>query len=142
MAHKYFTLEEARQALPKVQHHMTKLLTLHDELNALSGVKVHAGNEDWNAHLLAINIHKRYHQLSFTYFAEMEALTRIGCYVKDVPQGVVDFYSKLGGEDILFCWQYDEEDLLYYHETRAGYEGRKPVSQLKERLAAEQRALI
>ncbi len=142
MAHKYFTLEEARKVLPKVQHHMTRLLTIHDELTALSGVKVHAESEDWTAHLLAININKRYHELSFKYFAEMEALTRVGCYVKDVQQGLVDFYSKLGDKDIMFCWQCDEPDLLYYHETHTGYEGREPIAQLKEKLAAEQRALL
>ena len=40
--------------------------------------------------LLAININKRYHEMSFKYFAELEAL-RKGCYVKDT-QGLVDFY--------------------------------------------------
>lgn len=142
MAHRYFTLEEARQLLPKVRRHMTRLLTLHDELTALSGVKVHAETADWTAHLLAININKRYHELSFKYFAELEALTRVGCYVKDVQQGLVDFYSKLGDNDIMFCWQYDEADLMYYHDEKTGYEGRLPISQLQEKLAAEQRALI
>jgi hypothetical protein len=118
MVHRYFTLEEAETALPKVKKHMTRLMGLHDELTALSGVKVHADTMDWTAHLLAVNINKRYHELSFKYFAELESLTRMGCYVKDVQQGLVDFYSKMGEKDIMFCWQYDEPRLLYYHDEK------------------------
>lgn len=142
MAHKYFTLEEAEALLPKVQKHMTKIMTLHDELLALSGVKVHAETMDMTAHILAININKRYHELSFKYFAELESLTRLGCYVKDVSMGVVDFYTRFGEKDILLCWQYDEPTLLFFHEEHTGYEGRKPISQLKEKLAEQQKALL
>ncbi len=142
MAHRYFTVEEAEAVLPKVKRHMTKLMALHDELTALSGVKVHAESTDWTAHLLAININKRYHELSFKYFYELEAVTRLGCHVKDVAQGLVDFYSKMGEKDILLCWQYDEPQLLFYHDEKTGYEGRAPISQLRQKLAEQKKALL
>lgn len=142
MAHKYFTLHEAEALLPKVKFHLDKLMSIHDELSALSGVKVRTEWLDWNTHLLAININKRYHELSFKYFAELEALTKIGCYVKDVTQGLVDFYSKFENRDILLCWQFDEPAILYYHDEQSGKTGRIPISQLKETMAAQQRALL
>ncbi len=142
MAHRYFTLEEAEALLPKVKRHMTKLMGLHDELTALSGVKVHADHFDWTAHVLAVNINKRYHELSFKYFAELEALTKIGCYVKDVSQGLVDFYSILGGKNVILCWQYDEPSILYFHDENTGYSGRISIAQLKETLANQQKALL
>lgn len=142
MAHRYFTVEGAEAILPKVKHHMTKLMNIHDELTALSGVKVAADQFDWTAHVLAININKRYHELSFKYFAELEALTRMGCYVKDVQQGLVDFCSKLGDKDIMLCWQYDEPTLLYYHDGQTGFEGRKPINELKQTLIQQKNALL
>ena len=140
--HRYFTLSEAEALLPKVKKHMTKLMGIHDELTALSGVKVQSVNFDWTAHLLAININKRYHELSFKYFAEFESMARMGCYVKDVGQGVVDFYSKFGEKDILLCWQYDEPRVLYYHDEATGASGRIPVSALKERLHEQKKTLL
>lgn len=142
MAQKYFTLEEAETLLPRVKGHMTKLMSIHDELTALSGVKVQADAFDWTAHLLAVNINKRYHELSFKYFAELEAITKMGCYVKDVSQGLVDFYSKFGEKDILLCWQYDEPRVLYYHDESTGVSGRIPVSALKQRLHEQKHALL
>ncbi|MBM3281912.1 MAG: DUF2203 family protein [Candidatus Diapherotrites archaeon] len=142
MAHRYFTLTEAEALLPKVKLHMDKLMNLHDELSALSGVKLHAEELDWKTHLLAININKRYHELSFKYFAELEALTHLGCYVKDVGQGLVDFYSKLDQKDVLLCWQYDEPTILYYHDESTGKSGRIPIHVLKEKLAAQTKTLL
>ncbi len=143
MAHRYFTLNEAEALLPKVKNHMTKLMGIHDELTALSGVKVQgAAGFDWNTHMLAVNINKRYHELSFKYFAELEALGRMGCYVKDVSQGLVDFYSRLESRDILLCWQYDEPTILYFHDEKTGFTGRIPINQLKETLLQQQKALL
>ena len=142
MAHRYFTVEEAEQIVPKLQRHMTKLMTIHDELSALAGVKVHSNDFDWKAHLLAININKRFHELSFKYFAEVEAITQLGCYVKDVQQGFVDFYSKFEDKDLVLSWQYDEPNKLYYYEEQATFEERKPIALLKEKLAEERKALI
>ena len=142
MAHRYFTLNEAEASLPRIRLHMEKLMSIHDELSALAGVKVSADGFDWQAHLLALNINKRYHELSFKYFAELEALTKMGCYVKDVTQGLVDFYSKFENRDILFCWQFDKPTILYYHDEQSGKSGRIPISQLKETIAAQQRALL
>ena len=142
MAHRYFTLVEAERALPKIKKHMTRLMEIHDELTALSGVQIHADPADWNGHLLAININKRYHELSFKYFAELEAITQMGCHVKDVHQGLVDFYSKMGEKDILLCWQYDEATILYYHDSTSGYEERKPIDHVKATLSQQHHALI
>ncbi|MDP2666800.1 MAG: DUF2203 domain-containing protein [Candidatus Diapherotrites archaeon] len=142
MSRYYFTVEEVERILPKVKRHMEKLMTIHDELLALTGVKVHAYSPDLKAQILAININKRYHELSFKYFAELETLTRMGCYVKDVSQGLVDFYTKMGGKDLLLCWQYDESEVLYFHDEDSGFNGRQPIALLKERLADEQRALL
>jgi hypothetical protein len=137
MVYHYFTLAEAQRILPKVKLHLEKLISLQDEVVALSGVKVHAEQMDLTAHILAININKRFHELSFKYYAELEAVTKLGVHVKDVSQGIVDFYSKLGEKDIMLCWQIDEPDILHYHTQEDGFEGRKPIQELHQHLAKE-----
>lgn len=142
MAHRYFTVEEAEQTIPKVRRHMTRLMSIHDELSALAGVKVHSTDFDWKAHLLAININKRFHELSFKYFAELESITKIGCYVKDVQQGLVDYYSRFENKDIVLGWQYDEPNALYFHDEQTGLVEKKSVTLLKRKLFSEKEALI
>ncbi|QQR92913.1 MAG: DUF2203 domain-containing protein [Candidatus Iainarchaeum archaeon] len=142
MTRRYFTLAEAQRALPKVKLHLEKLMALQDEVIALSGVKVHAEQMDLTAHVLAININKRFHELSFKYYAELEAVTKLGVHIKDVSQGIVDFYSKLGEKDIMLCWQFDEPAILHYHTEEDGFEGRKPIQELNQKLAEEIRSLL
>lgn len=141
MAHHYFTLAEAQRTLPKVKLHLEKLIALQDEVVALSGVRVHAEQMDLTAHVLAININKRFHELSFKYYAELEAVTKLGVHVKDVSQGIVDFYSKLGEKDIMLCWQIDEPEIQHYHTEEDGFEGRKPIQELHQLLAKEVESL-
>ncbi len=133
----YFTVEEVERHIPKLQKHVGRMMELQDELTALSGVKVSAEQTDWETEIISVNINKRFHELSFKYFSELDAVIRIGGRVKDVTQGLVDFHSKLDGKDILLCWQYDDPALLYYHDLESGFAGRKPVSMIKEKLSEQ-----
>ncbi len=54
-------------------------------------------------------------------------LEALGCQLKDVGKGLVDFPSRLGGKEVLLCWSLGEESVSYYHDPRAGYAGRQPI---------------
>jgi len=42
----------------------------------------------------------------------------------------VDFYGKLDGRDIFWCWKHGEEKIEHWHELEAGYQGRQPVPEV------------
>ncbi len=59
-----------------------------------------------------------------------EAVTKIqetGCVVKDLDQGLVDFPSRLEGQEIYLCWKLGEERIGYWHGIDEGFAGRKPL---------------
>ena len=55
---------------------------------------------------------------------EMESL---GCQLKDIRMGTVDFPARLFGKDVLLCWTLGEEKVAFYHTPQAGYAGRQPI---------------
>jgi hypothetical protein len=53
----------------------------------------------------------------------------LGCFLKDIDQGLVDFPAELnGGGDVVFlCWQFGEHSVLAWHPVEGGFTERKPL---------------
>jgi hypothetical protein len=58
------------------------------------------------------------------FLAELEA---VGCVFKGFQEGLVDFYGKLDGRDVFWCWKQGEERIDHWHEIEAGFGGRQSV---------------
>ncbi len=59
-----------------------------------------------------------------------EALEKIhatGCIVKDLEVGLLDFPSRIEGEDVYLCWKLGEDRIRFYHRQDEGFAGRKPI---------------
>jgi hypothetical protein len=50
-----------------------------------------------------------------------------GALVKDLWLGLVDFPHWREGREVFLCWRCDEEDIFFWHELDAGYQGRQPL---------------
>ena len=61
------------------------------------------------------------------YLGELE---QIGCVFKGFEQGLVDFYGKLDGKEIFWCWKQGEEKIEHWHDVKTGYAGRQPVPEV------------
>src|SRR2546428_10624448 len=57
-------------------------------------------------------------------------LGQIGCVFKGFEEGLVDFYGKLDGKEIFWCWKRGEDRLEHWHELEAGYAGRQPIPEV------------
>jgi hypothetical protein len=51
----------------------------------------------------------------------------LGCVVKDIDLGLVDFPALLDDEPIYLCWKLGESSVAYWHGTDEGFSGRKPL---------------
>ncbi|MBI2956550.1 MAG: DUF2203 domain-containing protein [Acidobacteria bacterium] len=61
-----------------------------------------------------------------------EAVTcieEIGCVVKDLDLGLIDFPSLLNEEQIYLCWKLGEERIRFWHRMDEGFAGRKPLGE-------------
>jgi hypothetical protein len=54
-------------------------------------------------------------------------LRQIGCELKGVEQGLIDFPALREGRVVYLCWQYDEPEVAFWHEVDAGFAGRQPL---------------
>jgi hypothetical protein len=57
----------------------------------------------------------------------VERVNALGCLVKDVEMGLVDFYALVDGEPAFLCWQFGEPAISHWHPLDEGYSAREPI---------------
>ncbi|MEJ7654401.1 MAG: DUF2203 domain-containing protein [Chloroflexia bacterium] len=57
----------------------------------------------------------------------IEQIHALGCEIKDIETGLLDFPSELDGREILLCWRLDEPSVQYWHDRDQGFASRRPV---------------
>ncbi len=61
--------------------------------------------------------------------AAAEELEDIGCLIKDLQIGLIDFPTLYRGEEVYLCWRLGEDDIAYWHGVHEGFAGRKTIDQ-------------
>lgn len=51
----------------------------------------------------------------------------LGCLLKDIDLGLVDFPSELGDEVVFLCWQIGEPRVAAWHRVETGFGDRQPL---------------
>ena len=128
----YFTLQQARAMLPEVKSSLEKIMKLKKEINLLKSIKIDSNEKSIGAELALMELNQKYFKKMHIFYKELSELTKNGIVVKDVNDGLVDFYSKQGDTDILLCWKYGEPDINYWHYIDVGFAGRKSISLLED----------
>ena len=122
---KYFTPDEANQALPRVRALVQQIM--HARQNIIDARPelwpvLEKGLGNGGSKKAGEMIHE---------FRRVEDgfrdLKELGVVVKDISIGLVDFPALRAGREILLCWQYDEPEVAYWHELQSGYAGRQKI---------------
>ncbi len=71
---------------------------------------------------------KRQLLLVEAFQSAMQQLEALGALLKDLNQGLVDFYSLRDGELVFLCWRLGEERIDYWHGIDDGFAGRQPLA--------------
>ena len=58
-----------------------------------------------------------------------EDIHELGCYIKDLDIGLVDFPTLFRGEEVYLCWKLGEPGIAFWHGTQEGFAGRKAIDQ-------------
>jgi hypothetical protein len=130
---RFFTLEEANALLPTLQIEFGRIARARAEIGpviaALGGAEPSMavlqdacvdppGREAEAARLRA---------LAAEITEAVERVNGLGCLVKDVDTGLVDFYAVDDGDPIFLCWQFGEPAISSWHGLEEGFAGRKPI---------------
>lgn len=129
----YFTVEEANDLVSDLEVEFGRVARVRADMfaciEALGGAEVAmgvlqrgepgpAGREDGARRLRALA-----EQLA----AAVERINELGCLVKDLEAGLVDFYSLREGEPVFLCWQFGEPAVSHWHPLDQGFAARRPI---------------
>lgn len=53
----------------------------------------------------------------------------LGCLVKDLDIGLLDFPTLFRGQEVYLCWKLGEEGIHFWHGVEEGFRGRKAIDQ-------------
>lgn len=129
---RYFTLEEANEALGEVRPLAERIVA---ERQALANVQsrrarllaIVAGNGGGVAPSEPGELANAAEEHAATIARCIEAVHAIGAQVKDLDTGLVDFPTMRGGEEALLCWRVGEDEIRWWHGTEEGFAGRRPL---------------
>jgi hypothetical protein len=133
MPRKHFTLAEANRTLPLVKRIVSELVSLHPQwrdLVAKYEVVSAGARPDWGESTEQVALRGRVEQVARQINGYLEELAQIGCVFKGFDEGLVDFYGKLEGRDIFWCWKAGEERIEHWHELETGYAGRQQIPEV------------
>lgn len=130
-----FTLQQAEIALPEVEKGIRRAMSLKSEYTeaagALESVSRHimmAGGVLVDREQLAALKSRR--DTSAARLKEaVEAIQQIGCLVKDLDVGLIDFPTLFCGKEVYLCWKLGEAGILFWHGVDEGFRGRKRIDQ-------------
>jgi hypothetical protein len=122
---KYFTLQEANEALNIIR-------PLMDEVQTIRRKILEKQPETWTAIEKSVgNGGNRTLSRMVQDFEKLDALVHrileTGVQIKDINIGLLDFSAWKDGREVYLCWQYGEGEIAFWHEVEAGYAGRKPI---------------
>ncbi len=129
-----FTLDEAERARRSIEpmlseaiEHRRTALDFEGRLSALAQRIQYSGGLALRR-AKALELRNGFDRATEKVRAAVERIEAMGCLVKDLDLGLVDFPGKLNGEDVLWCWQLGEDRIRFWHRPSEGFAGRKPIS--------------
>ena len=130
-----FTLAEAQSLIPEVSCLLRDAVSLKgayreaeeaietwtQRITMMGGVMV-----DRNQ---AIDARKRRDTSAASLRNAIEQVQAIGCVVKDLDIGLIDFPTEFRGEEVYLCWKLGEPRIEFWHGVEEGFRGRKAIDQ-------------
>jgi len=128
---RYFTVEEANNALPLIRMILADIVRqyrvvedLQQRLAVLARERRRPSNDVYTEELAQSQAEFETEEAKLRTY--IEELRRLGVEFKG-PDGLCDFYSVMDGREVLLCWRLGEPSVSYWHEVDAGYAGRQPL---------------
>ena len=132
--YRLFTLDEASSVLPRVRSlaadlrdKAQELVTLRANLDAFRQSKQTGDHAvDGEAQLVVRTLGNANRVAEEMRSLETE-LEEIGCELKDVHTGLLDFRSLREDRVVYLCWRLGEDEIRFWHELDTGFAGRQPL---------------
>ncbi|MFQ5945126.1 MAG: DUF2203 domain-containing protein [Anaerolineae bacterium] len=122
---KHFTPEEANATLPQLKPLVGELLSYREQIIAartelgpvLESAEFNGGSQRSSE---VVELFGRTERC-------VQRIHALGCVLKDINQGLVDFPSHREGRQVFLCWKHGEERVGFWHDAESGFAGRQPL---------------
>ena len=132
MAPRRFTLQEAESLLPRLTELFSEMRSLKEEYDGFRGrVEQLDQKMRGNGHMVDGELKEAQAGLERTagdlnnFVGQVNAM---GCELKDIDQGLIDFRAELDGREVYLCWKLPEQSIDWWHELDTGFAGRQPLA--------------
>ena len=129
---KVFTIEEVNQLIPKLTESIKELQAGQQEILAKE-VEVDAvellypETEAGEASSQVAREIEAYNELVDRFYSRIDEIHEMGCFLKEIEMGLVDFYALYQGRVVYFCWKLGEPEVSFWHEVGRGFTYRQPI---------------
>jgi hypothetical protein len=133
MTHKYFTVSEANRTLPLVRRIVGDITALYPRWHELVyryELAAAQARPEWGESPEQLELGHQIEELARDIHGYLGELENVGCVFKGFEDGLVDFYGKLDGRDICWCWKQGEDRVAFWHEVEAGFAGRQALPEV------------
>jgi hypothetical protein len=128
-----FTIEEANRLLTEIRPRFERLVEAKREFDRVRarmevlGLAT-SGAADDNADVRELGrLQERYNALAELVSNGVSVIHRRGCLIKDLDQGLLDFYALNGDRLVFLCWKLGESEVAHWHGLDAGFSDRQPI---------------
>jgi hypothetical protein len=132
---KRFTLAEAQRLIPRVDGLLRDAVAAKSEYDAaeaaiqsftervmmMGGMCVDRG--------IALDARTRRDAAARRLRGAIQQVQEIGCIVKDLDTGLIDFPTLFRGVEVYLCWKLGEPEIKFWHGVEEGFGGRKAIDQ-------------
>jgi hypothetical protein len=127
-----FTLEEANAAVHELRPIVERMVEHRSNLTAAQSLQAQlitriAGN---GGDMVPSDLREAQEAIEREAAAIADCADLInaaGAQIKSLEEGLLDFPSRRGDEDVLLCWKLGEDEIGYWHGADEGFAARKPV---------------
>jgi hypothetical protein len=126
-----FTLAEANAALERVRELLSVLRAMRRHI---VGMQAQVDIEELSAPSPSQRDRERIDALLreiehdvHLFHKTTQELNAVGCELKDLEKGLVDFYGMRDNQVVYFCWQEGETSISHWHPLESGFQGRQKL---------------
>ncbi len=130
---RYFTLQQAERLLPDVERAIRQAIGLktdyqqaETELRSAMQRVMMLGGVDLNRNAF-LELRTRREARAERLKEVIDQIHEVGCLVKDLDTGLIDFPTLFRGEEVYLCWKLGEDAITFWHGVEEGFRGRKAI---------------
>ena len=129
---RYSSIENAENNLSKINGLLKRLQNLNQTIHLLDSVEGEVEEEHYDQIRYVTKFNRAFHRLSYEFYHILDTLEELGCLIRDIDSGLIDFLYNFEGRDVFLCWKQGEDSIGHWHEVSGGFDNRKAILDLEK----------